>query len=68
MHYEQTIIQKCFAIPESKYTFCNLRPALTKWATSCQGTKGDMALWTFQKSIETKEFYKEIIVFGPQIK
>ena len=21
MHYEQTIIQKCFVIPESKYTF-----------------------------------------------
>ena len=21
MHYEQTIFQKCFALPESKYTF-----------------------------------------------
>ena len=33
----------------------NLRPVLTKWATSHQGTKGDMANWTFQKSIENKE-------------
>ena len=24
MHYEQTIIQKCFALPESKYTFCHI--------------------------------------------
>ena len=26
-----------------------MRPVLTKWATSRQGTKGDMAHWTFQK-------------------
>ena len=34
--------------------FKYLRPVLTKWATSRQGTKGDMAHWTFQKSIENK--------------
>ena len=31
-----------------------LRPVLTKWATSRQGTKGDMAYWAFQKSTENK--------------
>ena len=33
---------------------CYLRPVLTKWVTSCQRTKGDMAHWTFQKSIENE--------------
>ena len=32
----------------------HMRPVLTKWATSRQGTKGDMAYWTFQKSVENK--------------
>ena len=31
-----------------------MRPVLTKWATSRQGTIGDMAHCTFQKSIENK--------------
>ena len=37
-----------------KVTKTKLRPVLTKWATSRQGTKGDMAHWTFQKSIKNK--------------
>ena len=32
----------------------HLRPVLTKGATSRKGTKGDMAHWTLQKSIESK--------------
>ena len=31
-----------------------MRPVLTKWATSRQGTKRDMTHWAFQKSIENK--------------
>ena len=29
-------------------------PVLTKWATSCQRTKGDVAHWTLQKSMKSK--------------
>ena len=36
------------------HPFFQLRPVLTKWATSRQGSKGDMAHWTFKKSIENK--------------
>ena len=32
----------------------NMRPVITKWVTSCQGIKGNMAHWTCQKSIENK--------------
>ena len=31
-----------------------MRPILTKWATSDLVTKGNMAYWTFLKSIENK--------------
>ena len=34
--------------------FADMRPVLTKWATSRQGNKRDVALWTFQKSMENK--------------
>ena len=44
-----------------------MRPVLPKWATSRQGTKGDVAHLTFKKSIENKGVYKEIMSFGPQI-
>ena len=29
-----------------------MKPVLTKWTTTHQGTKGDMAHWTCKKSIE----------------
>ena len=44
-------LQCCRLFP---LVFCHMRPVLTKWATSRQGTKGEMAHWTFQKSIENK--------------
>ena len=45
-----------------------LRPVPTKWVTSCQGTKGDMAHWTFQKSIENKGISQGKNSFGPWIR
>ena len=41
-------------LKHSKNIIYKVRPVLTKWATSRQGTKGDMAHWTFQNSIENR--------------
>ena len=52
-HLYVTFIFKC---PPRE---ANMRPVLTKWATSRQGTKWDMAHWTFQKSIEKSNFSRK---------
>ena len=41
-----------------KVLWTHMRPVLTKWATSHQGTKGDIFHWIFQKSIENKGISK----------
>ena len=46
----------------------HMRPVVTKWATSRQGTEGGMAHWTFQKSIENKGIWQGENSFGPQIR
>ena len=50
MHYEQTIIQKCFAIPESKYTF---------WSFFIQGdvNKYTLYMYCYRKSLKKGFFF-----------
>ena len=44
-----------------------MRPVLTKWATSGQGTTGDMAHWTFEKLKENKEISRGTNGFWTQL-
>ena len=46
----------------------HVRPVVTKWATTHQGSEGGMAHWTFQKSIENKGIWQGKNSFGLQIR